>query len=367
AHYVDDALVLVAQRVDAHAELLGVAAQRLDLGARGDVGDRILDVDRGGVVVLGRDRLIDAAGGTPLLTQPVECLWAGDLVQELEVDVQQVRFSTFSEPDHVIRPDLLREGPCHVDPSPRPGAGACRCPPVRADCMLERSGCERSTILMTFAGSAHLRLTKEDGSIGAWTKPRRRRRAAASVCWTRPPSFSVLSKPAPRPWPSSCSPPGWRDPLLTAWRWPWSTTTWSRGYAGTLHPGPAAGGTGRCGRGGSPVGHGRPGPGSPAGPHRRVCPAVPPSGRSPDLRGRGGAAHRPAGLRAAGLDPDHEGRFGRADPAGLGGAGPSASRTARGAFHRHSALGRTSARLGAVHRRARAGRGLGLGAGARAQ
>src|SRR5699024_8118790 len=87
AHYGDDALVLVAQRVDAHAELLGVAAQRLDLGARGDVGDRLLDVDRGGVVVLGRDRLIDAAGGTPLLTQPVECLWAGDLVQELEVDV----------------------------------------------------------------------------------------------------------------------------------------------------------------------------------------------------------------------------------------------------------------------------------------
>src|SRR5699024_1462762 len=160
AHYVDDALVLVAQWVDAHAELLGVAAQRLDLGARGDVGDRLLDVDRGGVVVLGRDRLIDAAGGTPLLTQPVECLWAGDLVHELRADVQSVRFSSFSEPDHVIRPDLLREGPCHVDPSPRPGAGACRCPPVRAVCMLERSGCERSTILMTFAGSAHLRLTK---------------------------------------------------------------------------------------------------------------------------------------------------------------------------------------------------------------
>src|SRR5699024_11919764 len=69
AHYVDDALVLVAQRVVALADLLGVAAQRLVLGARGDVGDRLLVVARGGVVVHGRALIIDEAGDTTHLEQ----------------------------------------------------------------------------------------------------------------------------------------------------------------------------------------------------------------------------------------------------------------------------------------------------------
>src|SRR5699024_3229448 len=109
----DDALVLIAQGVDAHPELLGVAAQRVDLRARGDVGDRLVDVDRGGVVVLRGQRLVDAPRGAPLLPQPVEGLRAGHLVDELEIDVEQIGFAAGPAADHMIRPDLLRESACH--------------------------------------------------------------------------------------------------------------------------------------------------------------------------------------------------------------------------------------------------------------
>ena len=58
---VHDALLLVAERVQADAELRGVAAQRLDLRAARQVGDRLVDVERRGVVVLGRDREVGTA------------------------------------------------------------------------------------------------------------------------------------------------------------------------------------------------------------------------------------------------------------------------------------------------------------------
>ena len=58
---VDDALVEVAERVQADAELLGVAAQRLDLGAADRVVDRLVPVEGRDVVVLGREGEVGAA------------------------------------------------------------------------------------------------------------------------------------------------------------------------------------------------------------------------------------------------------------------------------------------------------------------
>ena len=87
---VDDALAGVAHRVVGDAELGGVAAQRLDLLGRDLVGDRLVDVGRRDVVVLGGDGQLGPADAPPGQAQPLERLRAGDLVDEVEVDVEQV-------------------------------------------------------------------------------------------------------------------------------------------------------------------------------------------------------------------------------------------------------------------------------------
>ena len=104
---VDDALLLVAQRVQAHPELRGVAAQRLDLRAARQVGDRLVDVERRGVVVLGRDRQVEAAHRATLGAEAVERLRARDLVDEVQVDVDEVGLAVLALDHEVVVPDLL--------------------------------------------------------------------------------------------------------------------------------------------------------------------------------------------------------------------------------------------------------------------
>ena len=87
---VHDALLDIAHRVQPDAEFLAVAPQRLDLGARDGIGDRLVDVDRRHVVVLGGDREIRSAHRASGQPQPVEGLRAGDLVDEVQIDVDQV-------------------------------------------------------------------------------------------------------------------------------------------------------------------------------------------------------------------------------------------------------------------------------------
>src|SRR5690606_34730356 len=97
--------------------------QRAGVGAGVDVGDRLVDVDRGGVVVPGREGLVDTAGLAPLLAQAVGGLRARGLLEELGGDVEQIRVAGLPAADHVSRPHLLREGPRHVDPSLHPSWG----------------------------------------------------------------------------------------------------------------------------------------------------------------------------------------------------------------------------------------------------
>ena len=113
AHHVDDALVLAAQGEERHAELRAVRAQGLDLSARDRIGDGLVDVDRGDVVVLGRQGEIGAAYDASGRPQGVECLGARDLVDEVEVDIEEIRLALGAAHD-VRVPDLLCQRLAHV-------------------------------------------------------------------------------------------------------------------------------------------------------------------------------------------------------------------------------------------------------------
>ena len=104
---VNDALTGIAHREVDDAELLGVLAQHLDLAGRDRIGDRLVDVLGRHVVVLGGHREVGATHGTTGQPQPVEGLRAGDLVHEVQIDVQQIGFVGSSVHD-VARPQLLR-------------------------------------------------------------------------------------------------------------------------------------------------------------------------------------------------------------------------------------------------------------------
>ncbi len=109
---VDDALLDVAERVEAYAEVGAVLAQRLDLRAGDRVGDRLVPVDRRDVVVLGREGEVGAADRAVGEAQAVEGLRRGHLVEEVEVDEEEVGLSGCA-PDDVLVPDLLGQGLAH--------------------------------------------------------------------------------------------------------------------------------------------------------------------------------------------------------------------------------------------------------------
>ena len=90
ADHVHDALVAVAHGEQPDPELPGVAAERVDLLPADRVGDRLVDVERRDVVVLGGDGQVGPAHGPTGQPEAVEGLGAGDLVHEVEVDVEQV-------------------------------------------------------------------------------------------------------------------------------------------------------------------------------------------------------------------------------------------------------------------------------------
>jgi hypothetical protein len=107
ADHVHDPLPPVPEAVVGDAELLAVAPQRLELDARELVLDAALEPDRGDVVVGGGEGAVGAADGAAGDPQAVERLRAGDLVDEVEIDEQEV------VADHVVVPDLLERGLGH--------------------------------------------------------------------------------------------------------------------------------------------------------------------------------------------------------------------------------------------------------------
>jgi len=71
-------------------------------------------------VVFGADGEVDAAHGSPGLTQTVEGLGTGDFVNEVEVDVDEVGLTVFTFFDQVISPDLFGQGfRCRISHCPQ--------------------------------------------------------------------------------------------------------------------------------------------------------------------------------------------------------------------------------------------------------
>ena len=106
--HVDDAGAGVPHRVEADAELLAVGGEHLDLLLRDRVGDRLIDVQGRHVVVHRRHGEVGAAHGATVQAQAVEGLRRGDLVDEVEVDVEEVGL-TVGAADDVPFPHLLGE------------------------------------------------------------------------------------------------------------------------------------------------------------------------------------------------------------------------------------------------------------------
>ena len=79
--------------------------------ARHGVGDRLVDVLRRDVVVLGGEREVGTTHRATGRAQAVEGLGAGHLVGEVQVDVEQVGLALGSA-HHVRVPDLLRQRAC---------------------------------------------------------------------------------------------------------------------------------------------------------------------------------------------------------------------------------------------------------------
>ena len=106
---VDDALAGVAHREEADAELVAVPGQGLHLPGRDRVGHRLVDVGGRDVVVHRGQRQVGAADRAAGQAEPVERLGRGDLVDEVEVDVEEVGLALLVA-DDVGVPHLLRQG-----------------------------------------------------------------------------------------------------------------------------------------------------------------------------------------------------------------------------------------------------------------
>ena len=117
---VNDALIGVAQGVQAHAELLGILAQRVDLRAARDVCNGLVNVDGRRVVILRRDRQIGAANLASGQAQALEGLGTRDLMHQVEVDVQQVGRAVLTLGDDVVAPHLFGHRSAHCSSSGLP-------------------------------------------------------------------------------------------------------------------------------------------------------------------------------------------------------------------------------------------------------
>src|SRR3546814_11166830 len=104
---MDDALLVVTERVQTYAEFLGVPAQRVDLGLGDRVRDRLVPVEGGDVVVLGCQGQVGTANPAPGQTQAVKRMGRGDLVDGVEVDEEQVRLSVSTTNNVCVPPTIV--------------------------------------------------------------------------------------------------------------------------------------------------------------------------------------------------------------------------------------------------------------------
>ena len=108
--HVDDPLAPAARRVERDAELLAVAAERLQLLVRQRVGRRV--VAGCDVVVHRGERQVGTADRSPCEAERLERLRRGDLVHEVQVDVEEVG-DPLGASHHMAFPHLVEERPAH--------------------------------------------------------------------------------------------------------------------------------------------------------------------------------------------------------------------------------------------------------------
>ncbi len=145
---------MIAERCSRTPNSAQLLAQRVDLGPRHRVGDGLVDVERGHVVVLDRQRQVGPAHRAAGLAQPVERLRARHLVDEVEVDVQQVRLTGAARTTWASQTFSLRVGPL--------SAHLYRLPTVVARLVARRLDCPSSAPSAQAAPTCiHIR----DGSI----------------------------------------------------------------------------------------------------------------------------------------------------------------------------------------------------------
>src|SRR5699024_2114391 len=108
---VDDALLFITHRVQAHSEFLTVIAQRRYLGTGSLIDDfqqvAGLNSQGGHVVVLGRKMQLGVAHLSSGQAQAIKSLWAGNLMQQLGIDVNQIRRTIFTLGNYVVAPHLF--------------------------------------------------------------------------------------------------------------------------------------------------------------------------------------------------------------------------------------------------------------------
>ena len=122
---VDDALIGVAQRVQAHAELLAVLLQSRQLQRARLIRVRAIDINGRRVVILGGNELIHVTRLAAGQAQALKRLRAGDLMHEHQIDVQQIRGSVAALAHQMIGPDLLGQCRSHSDSSKKFRARYC--------------------------------------------------------------------------------------------------------------------------------------------------------------------------------------------------------------------------------------------------
>jgi hypothetical protein len=108
--HVHDALARLAHLVEGDTELGGVGPHDLDLTGADGIGDRLVDVLGGDVVILGGHCQLGPSNLTARQSEPVEGLGRGDLVDQVEVDIEQVGFTTLALMDEVALPDVVCQG-----------------------------------------------------------------------------------------------------------------------------------------------------------------------------------------------------------------------------------------------------------------
>ena len=143
ADHVHDALAGGADRVDRHAELRAVVLERLDLHAAevvGDLGRHLRAVGRH-VVVGGGQRAVGPAHRPPGQAQGLEGLRAGDLVHQVEVDVEERVGHLVGAPDLVEERQAARGTPARQRRSPWSG------PPQAGGDHREEAGLGRARVL----------------------------------------------------------------------------------------------------------------------------------------------------------------------------------------------------------------------------